>query len=245
MTKTTTKQRPAGEHAKTKAVAAHGLPVPDKPAEAPQPKKIRRTQEDRSREARKKILAATIDVLMRCGYGGLTTKEVAKYAGVSNGALMHHYANKAELVVAATAEVYEEWSRRGQRIAKSAKALENPVEGFITDCLSVYFDWPFIAALEVIIVARTDEELMARILPVMEHYRATTNQLWLQVFGEAGLSATEAKAVLNLTLNIVRGMAVNRLWQKDEKNYRLFLKDWVKFVQEQFPALRMPQRSGK
>ena len=200
-------------------------------------KKVRRTQEDRSREARGKILAATIDVLMERGYGGLTTKEVATQAGISNGALMHHYANKAELVVAATAAVYEEWSRRGQSLAASASALENPVEGFMNDCMSVYFDWPFIAALEVILVARTDAELMARILPVMDQYRATTNQLWLQVFRKAGLSSADAKTVLNLTLNIVRGMAVNRLWQKDEKNYRAFLKDWVRIVQGQFPPL--------
>jgi AcrR family transcriptional regulator len=245
MTKPSKKQRLANENAEASSAAAVDMTTPDESAEATTPKKVRRTQEDRSREAREKILAATIDVLMQRGYGGLTTKEVATQAGVSNGALMHHYANKAELVVAATAEVYEEWSRRGQRIAKSAKALENPVEGFITDCMSVYFDWPFIAALEVIMVARTDEELMTRILPVMEHYRATTNQLWLQVFKEAGLSATEAKTVLNLTLNIVRGMAVNRLWQKDEKNYRLYLKDWVKLVHEQFPALRAHQRPSK
>ena len=70
----------------------------------------------------------------------------------------------------------------------------------------------------------------------MEQYRATTNQLWLQVFRKAGLNSADAKTVLNLTLNIVRGMAVNRLWQKDEKNYRAFLKNWVGIVQGQFFA---------
>lgn len=230
-------QRAASADDKKSPAAAGDADAVTDAARQPASKKTRRTQEDRSREARGKILAATIDVLMQRGYGGLTTKEVAKHAGISNGALMHHYANKAELVVAATAEVYEEWSRRGQRIARSAKAMASPVEGFIDVCLSVYFDWPFITALEVIMVARTDEELMARVLPVMEQYRATTNQLWLQVFRKAGLSAAEAKSVLNLTLNIVRGMAVNRLWQKDEKSYRLYLKDWVKIVQGQFPSL--------
>lgn len=233
--------------AKTKsgAAAADDAQAASELASQPASKKPRRTQEDRSREARGKILAATIDVLMQRGYGGLTTKEVAKHAGISNGALMHHYATKAELVVAATAEVYEEWSRRGQRIAKSAKAMESPVEGFIDVCLSVYFDWPFITALEVIMVARTDEELMAKVLPVMEQYRATTNQLWLQVFRKAGMSAAEAKSVLNLTLNIVRGMAVNRLWQKDEKSYRLYLKDWIKIVQGQFPSLAVHHSPGQ
>ncbi|WP_420225458.1 TetR/AcrR family transcriptional regulator [Pigmentiphaga litoralis] len=197
----------------------------------------RRKQEDRTREAKEKLLTATIDVFMRSGYSGLTTKEVARTAGLSNGALMHHYANKAELVVAATAAIYDEAIIRGQRVARSVEAGRKPIEGFIADCLSVYFDWPFIAALEAIVAARTDPELMARILPVMDHYRTSTNALWLDVFRDAGLTPKEARLVLNLTLNMIRGMAVNRMWQQDESHYRAYLKDWVKLVHERYPAL--------
>jgi AcrR family transcriptional regulator len=210
------------------------MPAQPQPAPATPP---RRKQEDRTREAKEKLLTATIDVFMRSGYSGLTTKEVARTAGLSNGALMHHYANKAELVVAATAAIYDEAIVRGQRVARSAEAGRKPIEGFIADCLSVYFDWPFIAALEAIVAARTDPELMARILPVMDNYRQSTNALWLEVFREAGLTPKEARLVLNLTLNMIRGMAVNRMWQQDESHYRAYLKDWVKLVHERYPTL--------
>jgi AcrR family transcriptional regulator len=205
----------------------------------------RRTQEDRSREAQERLLAATIDVLMRLGYSGLTTKEVARSAGLSNGALMHHYATKAELVVAATAAVYDEAILRGQRVARSAEAGKRPVEGFISDCLSVYFEWPFLAALEVIVVARTDPELMERILPVMDNYRQSTNELWLDLFRQAGLPAKDARLVLNLTLNMIRGMAVNKMWQQDETHYRAYLKDWVKLVHDRFPAIAGGKESSE
>ena len=46
----------------------------------------RRTQESRSRAARERLLAATIEVLVDRGYNGLTTKEVATRAGFSSGA---------------------------------------------------------------------------------------------------------------------------------------------------------------
>ncbi|TFL13049.1 TetR/AcrR family transcriptional regulator [Pusillimonas caeni] len=195
----------------------------------------RRAQSDRSRDAKARLLSATIDVLMSRGYNGLTTKEVAKNAGLSNGALAHHYSTKAELVLAATAVVYDECIIRGQRMAKSPESRENPVEGFIADCLSVYFEWPFLAALEVIMVARTDPDLMSSIRPIMLHYRRTTNALWLQVFQEAGYTEEQAKTILNLSLNIIRGMAENRIWQKDEEAYQLYLKEWVKLVKQQYP----------
>ncbi|MBF22482.1 MAG: TetR family transcriptional regulator [Pusillimonas sp.] len=204
----------------------------------------RRTQEVRSREAKEKLLKATIDVLMRRGYSGLTTKEVATSAGLSNGALVHHYASKAELVIAATAAVYDECIERGQRVARTPEAIKNPIEGFMTDCLSVYFDWPYLAAIEIIVAARTDPQLMERIIPVMQNYRATTNTLWLKVFREAGYTPNQAKTILNLTLNMVRGLAVHRLWQQDQEYFDHYLKEWVKTIKNQFPLKRAPGQTG-
>lgn len=172
-------------------------------------------------------MQAAIDVLLEQGYSRLTTKEVARVAGVSNGALMHHFTSKAELVVAATAMVYDEAIVRGQRVAQTVDADRKPIEGYLSDCMSVYFDWPFIAAIETIMVARTDPQLMEQILPVMERYRATCDEIWLKVFKRAGLSTARAKLLLNLTLNLVRGMALNRLWRHDDRNYHAYLKEWV------------------
>ena len=199
----------------------------------PAEKTVRRTQEDRSRATKEKLLGATIEVLLRVGYSGLTMKEVATASEVSNGALMHHYTTKAELVVAATAMVYDEAIVRGQRIAQTADAAEKPVEGFITDCLSVYFDWPFLAALESIVVARTDTELMSKILPVMERYRVTCDDIWMAVFKKAGIPVKRARVLLNLSLNLVRGMALNRVWRHDDPHYQTYLKEWIAIANQQ------------
>jgi AcrR family transcriptional regulator len=209
--------------------------APSKPVSArkAQAKRPRRTQEDRSNTTRDKLLAATIQVLLRDGYNGLTMKEVAHTCGVSSGALMHHYANKAELVVAATAMVYEEAIVRGQRAAQSAGASEKLIEGLISDCMSVYFDWPFLAALETIVVARTDPDLMARILPVMERYRVTCDDIWLSVFKKAGVPAARARILMNLTLNLVRGMGLNRMWRHDDAHYHVYLKEWTAIANAQ------------
>ncbi len=224
--------------------SSDALPLLD--GRVPEPVKAqRRTQEDRSRDAKERLLAATISVLRRKGYNGLTTKEVAKTAGLSNGALMHHYATKAELVIAATAAVYDECIIRGQRLARTPQAVKKPIESFISDQLSVYFDWPFHTALEVIVVSRTDPELMARIYPVMDHYRKTTNALWLEVFKKAGHSPQQARTILNLSLNMVRGMAVNRMWAKDATYYDDCLKDWIKIVNEKFPVGKPAQPARK
>src|SRR6266852_2132036 len=85
------------------------VPVPRAAMSTRPPRRTqeRRTQESRSRAARERLLAATIEVLIDRGYNGLTTKEVATRAGFSSGALVHHFRTKADLVVAATAHVYD------------------------------------------------------------------------------------------------------------------------------------------
>jgi AcrR family transcriptional regulator len=211
-------------------------------AATPRPKRTPRDQATRSREARAKLLDATIQVLLEKGYNGLTTKEVASRAGLSNGALMHHYANKGDLVVAATAEVYEECIARGQRTARSPQALENPIAGFMADSMAVYFEWPFIAALEVLMVARTDPALMERIKPVMEHYRRETNTLWLQVFAQAGYAPEQAELALNLTLNQVRGLGVHSLWKPARAAQEALLEEWLVAAARLFPLPRKARR---
>lgn len=199
-------------------------------------KPSRRRQEDRSRDAREKLLNATIALLLKKGYNGLTTKDVAQAANMSNGALMHHFGSKAELVVAATARVYDEALIRGQRMAQEKNALKRPLEGFLSDCLSVYFDWPFVAALEIIVVARTDPALMEQMLPVMEQFRVSCDRTWLDVFQRAGVPTVRARKLLNLTLNLVRGMAVNRIWRHDDAHYGEYLDDWLAIARRELAA---------
>ena len=197
----------------------------------------RRTQHERTREARERLLQATIDVLMHSGYVGLTTKDVATRAGFSNGALVHHYGTKAELVIAATDAVYAGATKHGEEIAKSALARRDPLAGFVEDCMAVYFGRPFFPALEVLVLARTEPTLMAQIEPIMQRYRRDTNKRWLAAFERQGLSPADAGQVLTLTLNLVRGMAMNSLWQIDRRGARAVLRDWMGVARSRWPAL--------
>jgi AcrR family transcriptional regulator len=202
---------------------------------APQPqtarRPARRTQESRSRAARERLLAATIEVLIDRGYNGLTTKEVAARAGFSSGALVHHYRTKADLVIAATAHIYERCIENGRRIASSKKALRHPIRAYIDDCLHVYLGWPFIAAGEVLIPARTDQTLMVQVNEFMRHYRQTMNEIWLEAFLRAGVSRSEAPFLMMTTLNMVRGMGINSMWQRNMPYYKNLLRQWADVVE--------------
>jgi AcrR family transcriptional regulator len=191
------------------------------------PKVPRQTQKARSSAARERLLNATINVLIDRGYNGLTTKEVASRAGFSSGALVHHYGTKAELVIAATARVYDRCIESGKKIASSDKARKHPLRAYVDDCLNVYLGWPFLAAVEVLLPARTDQTLMVQVEKVMQNYRLTMNAVWLAAFEHAGITKDDAAFLLMTTLNMIRGMGINSMWQRNVPYYRKLLREWV------------------
>lgn len=62
------------------------------------PERTRRTQAERRAATRTALLDAAIDCLAEEGYAKTTTRRIAERAGVTPGALQHHFATRAELL---------------------------------------------------------------------------------------------------------------------------------------------------
>ena len=74
--------------------------------------RTRRSQEQRSAETRERLIVAAIECIERVGYVEATTTLIAQQANVSRGALQHHFATKADLIVAVIDRVSEELNLR-------------------------------------------------------------------------------------------------------------------------------------
>ncbi|MFN4184815.1 MAG: TetR/AcrR family transcriptional regulator [Hyphomonas sp.] len=61
----------------------------------------RRSQKDRSESMQRRVLDATLRCIGERGYVGISLQDIAEMAGVSRGAITHHYSSKIELVAAA------------------------------------------------------------------------------------------------------------------------------------------------
>ena len=68
----------------------------------------RRTQKERSESTRRKLVAATVQCLCEKGMARLTTTEVCKRAGTSQGSIFKHFASKDELIAAAVKSLYDD-----------------------------------------------------------------------------------------------------------------------------------------
>ena len=80
---------------------------------AQEPKKQRRTQEERTAAMRERLLNATVECLYELGYAKTTTTAIVERAGVSRGAQLHHFPTKADLAIAHNAHDAAETARNG------------------------------------------------------------------------------------------------------------------------------------
>ena len=64
----------------------------------------------------------------------------------------------------------------------------------------------------------------------MQRYRKTMNAIWIEAFIRAGYSEQESSFLIMSTLNLVRGMAINSIWQRDLSYYKAFLCEWSKIA---------------
>lgn len=142
----------------------------------------RLTQPERVEAMRSRLLVAGIECLTESGYTGFSTTEVVRRAGVSRGALAHHFPTKADLVAAAADRLVElraaEFRARFAAIPAprrtAAKAL---------DVLWTFFDDPsFRALLELMIAARSDRELRPVMAAHLRHAADVTREVFAESF---------------------------------------------------------------
>ncbi len=117
----------------------------------------RRSHAERREATRAALVTAAIASLVEEGWAGTTTRSVAQRAGVSQGAMQHHFPTKRDLVEAALSAILEE-------LATSAATWEPPAGEdervlFLLDRLWEIHCLPVNHAVqELLTVARTDPE---------------------------------------------------------------------------------------
>lgn len=188
---------------------------------------MRRTQEARSAETRARLLDATIESLIDRGYAGTTTTAVAERAGVSRGAQLHHFPTRAELVIQAVAHLAK---RRGDELRREAASLPSGPARLdaVLDRMWASFEGPlFTAALELWVASRTDPELHACLYDFERQVGRAMAQLWRELGAPA---APRFEELAEVTLHLLRGMALQRILRDDDRERRRHFELWKSIV---------------
>jgi AcrR family transcriptional regulator len=183
-------------------------------------------QEQRSRAMRQRLLEATIECLVERGWSGTSTTLVSRRAGVSRGAQLHHFPTKTDLVVAAVEHM---GARRSERLFERAATLPRGRRRTraVLDLLAEHFTSPlFVAALELWVAARTDEQLHRAVAPLEQRIGRDTHRQTVELLG-VDESRPGARELVQATLDLVRGLGLANTLSDDGARRRRVLDRWA------------------
>ena len=187
-----------------------------------------RTQAQRREQTRTALLDATIDCLVEIGYARTSVQEICARAGVSKGAVQHHFTAKAELMAAAVEHLTTKLRRRLAASLDDLPGGGTGVAAAIDLLWEGYSGTLSTAVTELWVAARTDPELRAAIRPVDRALGRATLEHVTQVAGE--LPPGRAELLFWLTVNLTRGLALDAELGGDPNRRRQLLDEWKRIA---------------
>ena len=180
--------------------------------------KIRRSQAERREETSGRAIDAAIKCLHRDGYSATTTISVAKEAGISRGALLHHFPTKVDLILAVALEVVRRSQEKRRRVIM-AEPRGLPRFMAITDASWLTQQDPeAMTLLEILMASRGDEELAGRLPAVVETLESWQFDGLLEVAEDIGFKdRAKLEAMTTLHQAAMRGLSIELLFAKDRQ----------------------------
>jgi AcrR family transcriptional regulator len=179
---------------------------------------VRRTQEERRTATRTALLDATLQCLEEDGYAHTTTSRIARLAGVSRGAQLHHFPTRIELVTEAVAHLFArrhaEFLEAFARLPAEAVRVEAAI-----DLLWQMFRGPtFVVWLELAVAARTDAELAEPVRRLTGEFIDLVERTFHELFERPPTSNPYFDIAPRFAFALLEGLALSRLHGPEDAN---------------------------
>lgn len=187
-------------------------------------KKPRRTQEERSAGTRAKTIAAAIDCLCRLGLPATSVLLVAERAGVSRGAMLHHFPTRIDLMLAVMRHVFDEHLDHYRRVLEP---IMDPMARFVRvaeEAWELHCQPGAIAAMEITLATRSDPKLAAALAPLSDEIETRSRKGHWEIARAAGFTdAAEVEARRRLFIAAARSLALELALERDPSGPRAAL----------------------
>ncbi|WP_307846612.1 TetR/AcrR family transcriptional regulator [Actinospica durhamensis] len=183
-------------------------------------------QQDRSRATRARLLDAAVDCLARLGWTGSTVAVVAERAGVTRGALQHHFPTREDLFTAAIEHVAaERMAFVRARLDELPEHGPARTEAVVSMIVRMYTDQYFRAALHLWVAAATEEPLRERVVALENRVGREAHRVAVASLGVDEYAAGVRETV-QATLDMARGLGLANLLTDDSDRRTRIVARW-------------------
>lgn len=172
----------------------------------------RRTHAERSAATRQHLIATAIDVIQHRSLEEMSIHALAKSAGMTSGAVQHHFESKAVLMMNVLSELIESTVRSGELWPSAALPARERAAKFVQAVWRLVYAQPrFIVAWNIYLGCRNQPEVLGHIAELRQSVQARMHEGFFSAFPELAAEA-DRDGLLGLVLSSLRGLGLLQLF---------------------------------
>jgi AcrR family transcriptional regulator len=172
------------------------------------PKRERRSHAERTAETRAKILAAVVDSIAEVGFHRTTAVEITRRAGVTWGAVQHHFGDKDGILVAVLEDSFGRFAARLEDVPVERLALERRVALFVERAWQHFTSREYASTYEILLdhLRREDPPEAGGARWQIQMSRAW-ERVWRRFFGDVAVPRKRQLRLQHYTVAVLTGLA--------------------------------------
>lgn len=176
------------------------------------------------------LKAAATEQLIAQGFSGLSIKPIIDKAGVSRGALFHHFPTKNHLIAAAFGDLLVSFARELHRSGAELRAGKITLDAFVQDVVETFASDLFIGSMEIALGIRVEVELADLVAEAVDDWRQSLSAFWHDTFELPGMDKPAADQHWTMASNLLRGHAFTSTYGVEAGARAAFCKSFQKLI---------------
>ena len=169
---------------------------------------MRRSHAERTADTRGRILSATVDCIAELGFQRTTTQEITRRAGVTWGAVQHHFGDKDGIFLAVLEDSFRRFEARLEDIFVAPTSLAERIALFLERTWQHFASREYASTFEILLDHLRRPDLCAAQEPPWQArmFRAF-DRVWRRLFHDAELSRARHRILQHYTISALSGLA--------------------------------------
>ena len=165
----------------------------------------------RGEATRQRVLDAAVACVATEGFQASNLSRIARYAGMTTGAIQHQFGDKSTLLAEIVARGYTRLVDSLARLPGSEAEIDHRVRTLVGALWQAYDADSTRASLETLLAMRGDPAFHERSIAVMAAMHQQIDRLWMGTFWDAPCSRSHHVEAQRTVFNTLNGLALERI----------------------------------
>jgi AcrR family transcriptional regulator len=180
----------------------------------------RRSHAVRTAETRAKIIAAVLESIAEVGFQRTTASEITRRAGVSWGAVQHHFGAKDGILAAVLEDSFGRFARRLESIPIEGTSLAKRAALFIDAAWEHFGSTEYRSTFEILLHYLGRERDAEDATSWQAQMFRSWDRVWLRLFADAPIDRSRHRVLEHYTISVLSGLATTLMLEGKDASVR-------------------------